>query len=271
MLLSLTRDDGPQVRRRRFPRARFPRARLRKRAMPPARAAAPSLPPCSDCGAKSDFDLDPELGKATCRCGMVMPYRPAPARQAAKKSPTRIQKWYAEMSRRLGGLPSFVVKDASRMYHACLLKDKERQGCKDLDLALAALDRAMCKIGILRSRPDLLASTAQRVDGDGLTAGKLLVDSKAKEPLPSESPTLEKFVALLCEELKLRGQWAKVAAAVAAQADALGAGRDTPPLTLAATVCVLVVERHPPKEAPSSQTIAAAAGARPRGERAAAR
>ncbi|EOD04844.1 hypothetical protein EMIHUDRAFT_220626 [Emiliania huxleyi CCMP1516] len=219
-----------------------------ERAMPPARAAAPSLPPCSDCGAKSDFDL--ELGKATSRCGMVMPYRPAPARQAAKKSPTRIQKWYAEMSRRLGGLPSFVVKDASRMYHACLLKDKERQGCKDLDLALAALDRAMCKIGILRSRPDLLASTAQRVDGDGLTAGKLLVDSKAKEPLPSESPTLEKFVVLLCKELNLRGQWAKMAAAVAAQADALGAGRDTPPLTLAATVCVLVVERHPPKEAP---------------------
>ena len=118
MLLSLTRDDGPQVRRRRFPRARFPRARLRKRAMPPARAAAPSLPPCSDCGAKSDFDLDPELGKATCRCGMVMPYRPAPARQAAKKSPTRIQKWYAEMSRRLGGLPELTRAGAEAYSNA---------------------------------------------------------------------------------------------------------------------------------------------------------
>jgi hypothetical protein len=64
----------------------------------------------------------------------------------------------------------------------------------------------------------------------------------------------------MCAELKLRGGWAKAAEAVAARVLELGAGRDSHPLTLAAAVCVLVVERHPPKEKVLPENIAAAAG-----------
>jgi hypothetical protein len=64
----------------------------------------------------------------------------------------------------------------------------------------------------------------------------------------------------MCAELRLKGGWAKAAEAVAARVLELGAGRDTHALTLAAAVCVLVVERHPPKEKVLPETIATAAG-----------
>jgi len=53
------------------------------------------------------------------------------AAKPAKKGPPRIQKWYAEMSKRLGGVPSFVIKDAQKVYSAGI-KETNRQGCTDL-------------------------------------------------------------------------------------------------------------------------------------------
>ena len=201
-----------------------------------------------------------------------------------RKGPPRIQKWYAEMSKRLGGVPTFVIKDAQKVYSAGI-KDPSRQGCTDLGgrmrhevgekmgdirqgsedgmsagrgesdgvgdlrerlaadvctghgrraafpfdaddvlaltlvlgLALAALDHAMCKIGVMRSKPDLLAATAHRVDNEMLIACSRIVCARSRDSLPHETPTLARFVSLMCEELKLRGGWAKAANAVAAQ------------------------------------------------------
>lgn len=95
----------------------------------PASMAAAQPPPCSDCG-RRDFEVDAVAGKATCRCGLEMPWR-KPAAKAAKKGPPRIQKWYAEMSKRLGGVPAFVIKDAQRVY-SLGIKDPNRRGCTDL-------------------------------------------------------------------------------------------------------------------------------------------
>jgi hypothetical protein len=94
-------------------------------------AAAAQPPPCSDCG-RRDFEIDAQACKATCRCGLEMAWRkPAAAKPAKKGGPPRIQKWYAEMAKRLGGVPAFVIKEAQRVYSVGI-KDPNRQGCTDL-------------------------------------------------------------------------------------------------------------------------------------------
>ena len=105
-------------------------------AAPPSRTAAA---PCPDCMRR------PNPGDSVCICGVPLartavapataPARAgAPQKAGAKKAgaskTSKVHRWYVEVSRRLTGVPRFVIKDAQQIYRKAL-QEKSRPGCSE--------------------------------------------------------------------------------------------------------------------------------------------
>uniref|UniRef100_A0A7S4BJ89 Uncharacterized protein n=1 Tax=Chrysotila carterae TaxID=13221 RepID=A0A7S4BJ89_CHRCT len=225
---------------------------------------------CKDCLSKN-LGIDLETGMAICRCGMKQELpKQTPRQQASRPEPPkkrvtptkqgRAQKWLNEIAKRLGGLPSFVVKDSVRMYQNSL-NDTDRKNCTDLGLALAALDRAMLSFSLGKPKQTLCKEAGPKVNIPLLDLCAQVVNRQNPKAKPCAAvPLMERFVTALCDELKLKGQWTKAAVAVAATAETLGVGRDATVPALAAALVQLVVDRQPPKDKIEPSTIATAAG-----------
>ena len=241
--------------------------------------AAP-CPTCPDCG--ESFAQEGAVLK--CRCGVerqastVTPALRTPQPRAGKppsgkrrvsKTPpkvTRSQKFQLEVSSRLSlGVPSFVLKDASTLYNKALKADRPK-GCSDIGLALAALEHALHKHKLEPPRPELCTAAQSKVNLVQLEACSAVLRKVSSERFPDQTPNAAHFASKLCEDLlepqkmRERGAWAKAAEAVANQAEELRAGLDSPPLVLAAAICILVFERHTPKEKITTQKVAKTAG-----------
>ena len=225
--------------------------------------------------------------------------RNAAGKKKAKTPPktTKSQKFLAEVSGRLSaGVPNFVLKDAHQLYGKAL-KSEERKGCSDVGeaarpapaaakplrarppsadhampvprtgLALAALEHGLRKHKLEPPRPELCTAALNKVNLTQLEACSEVLRKVTNDRFPDQTPSAAHFATKLCEDLlepqkmRERGLWAKAAEAVANQALELRAGVDSPPLCLAAAICILVFERHTPKGGEiKAESVAKAAG-----------
>ena len=224
--------------------------------------------------------------------------RNAAGKKKAKTPPktTKSQKFLADVSGRLStGVPNFVLKDAHQLYGR-VVKLEERKGCSDVGaaarpapdaakplhaqpssadhtmpaprtgLALAALEHGLRKHKLEPPRPELCTAAGNKVNLTQLEACSEVVRKVTNDRFPDQTPSAAHFATKLCEDLlepqrmRERGLWAKAAEAVANKALELRAGADSPPLCLAAAICILVFERHTPKEKITPERVAKAAG-----------
>ena len=234
--------------------------------------------PCPDCGRRAS-----EADGAVCLCGLQLPLAapaPAPAPKAARRpsgKPNKVQRWYMDVSRRLTGVPRFVIKDAHLIYRKAL-KEMSRQGCTEQGLLLASLDLALLRHQLEQPRHKLCEATSGRVDARQLDLSARVVSrQQADAPLVHSLAPCAHLAAQLCDELLKASKegkaapprgitpardalWTRAVIHTAERAISHGLNRDHEPLTLAAALTLFNFERHTPKTAPSSKQVAEAAG-----------
>lgn len=252
----------------------------------PDRAADPAppspMPTCPDCGKP----FVKEGGVLKCSCGMQRqastvrpPVRTTVARagkppsgkkrggKTPTKPPSKSQKFQMDVSGRLSSqAPNFVLKDANQLYSRAVKAAERPQGCSDIGLALAALEHALRKQKLEPPRPELCAAALSKVNLTQLENCSEVLKKVSPDRFPDQTLSAAHFAKMLCDDLlepqkmRERGNWARAAEAVAHQAEELGAGRDASPLCLAAAICMLVFERHTPKEKITTEKVAVSAG-----------